>query len=83
MPNIIRVTAAVMVNDGMMLIAKRKPTARLPNLWERPGGTADLKIFSQTQPLRTGFNLAELRWCFLSQGSGLSGVGVRVQFNAL
>ena len=27
-----------MVNDGMMLIAKRKPTARLPNLWELPGG---------------------------------------------
>ena len=38
MPNIIRVAAAVMVNDGMMLIAKRKPTARLPNLWELPGG---------------------------------------------
>lgn len=38
MPNTIRVTAAVMVNDGMLLIAKRKPTARLPNLWELPGG---------------------------------------------
>ena len=36
--DIIRVTAAVLVHDGMMLIAKRKPTARLPNLWELPGG---------------------------------------------
>ncbi|HUV79022.1 MAG TPA: NUDIX domain-containing protein, partial [Desulfobacterales bacterium] len=35
---IIRVTAAIFVNDGMLLIAKRKPTARLPNLWEFPGG---------------------------------------------
>jgi len=34
----IRVTAAIMVHDGMLLIAKRKPTARLPNLWELPGG---------------------------------------------
>ena len=34
----IKVTAAVMVNDGMLLIAKRKPTGRLPNLWELPGG---------------------------------------------
>jgi len=33
-----RVTAAIMVHDGMLLIAKRKPTARLPNLWELPGG---------------------------------------------
>jgi len=41
MPNIIRVTAAVIVNDGMMLIAKRKPTARLPNLWELPGGKVE------------------------------------------
>jgi 8-oxo-dGTP diphosphatase len=38
MSNSIRVTAAIMVNDGMLLIAKRKPTARLPNLWELPGG---------------------------------------------
>jgi len=35
---IIKVTAAIFVNDGMLLIAKRKPTARLPNLWEFPGG---------------------------------------------
>lgn len=34
----IKVTAAIFVNDGMLLIAKRKPTARLPNLWELPGG---------------------------------------------
>jgi 8-oxo-dGTP diphosphatase len=35
---IIKVTAAIFVNDGMLLIAKRKSTARLPNLWEFPGG---------------------------------------------
>lgn len=34
----IRVTAAVILHDGMLLIAKRKPTGRLPNLWELPGG---------------------------------------------
>ena len=34
----IKVTAAVIVHEGMVLIAKRKPTARLPNLWELPGG---------------------------------------------
>lgn len=34
----IKVTAAIFVNDGMLLIAKRKSTARLPNLWELPGG---------------------------------------------
>jgi len=38
---IIRVTAAVIVNDGMLLIAKRKPMARLPNLWELPGGKVE------------------------------------------
>ena len=37
----IRVTAAVMVHDGMLLIAKRKPSARLPNLWELPGGKVE------------------------------------------
>ena len=36
-----QVTAAVMVNDGMLLIAKRKPTGRLPNLWELPGGKVE------------------------------------------
>jgi 8-oxo-dGTP diphosphatase len=34
----IKVTAAIFINDGMLLIAKRKSTARLPNLWELPGG---------------------------------------------
>ena len=34
----IKVTAAIFVNDGMLLIAKRKSTALLPNLWELPGG---------------------------------------------
>ena len=29
---IVKVTAAIFVNDGMLIIAKRKPTARLPNL---------------------------------------------------
>jgi len=37
----IKVTAAVMVNDEMLLIAKRKPTGRLPNLWELPGGKVE------------------------------------------
>ncbi|MFC1516243.1 (deoxy)nucleoside triphosphate pyrophosphohydrolase [Thermodesulfobacteriota bacterium] len=37
----IKVTAALLVIDGMMLIAKRKPTARLPNLWELPGGKVE------------------------------------------
>ena len=41
MVKIIRVTAAVIVNDGMLLIARRKPTARLPNLWELPGGKVE------------------------------------------
>jgi 8-oxo-dGTP diphosphatase len=36
--SMVKVTAAIFVNDGMLLIAKRKPTARLPNLWELPGG---------------------------------------------
>ncbi len=38
MTDIVRVTAAIFVNDGMLLIAKRKSTRRLPNLWEFPGG---------------------------------------------
>ena len=41
MVKIIRVTATIIVNDGMLLIAKRKPTARLPNLWELPGGKVE------------------------------------------
>jgi 8-oxo-dGTP diphosphatase len=37
----IRVTAAIIINSGKVLIAKRKPTARLPNLWEFPGGKVE------------------------------------------
>ncbi len=37
----IRVTAAILVNDGMLLIAKRRATARLPNLWDLPGGKVE------------------------------------------
>jgi 8-oxo-dGTP diphosphatase len=37
----IRVTAAIMAHDGMLLIAKRKSTARLGNLWELPGGKVE------------------------------------------
>ena len=38
----IKVTAALLVIDDMLLIAKRKPTARLPNLWELPGGKIEV-----------------------------------------
>ena len=34
----IQVTAAIVVKSGKVLIAKRNPKARLPNLWEFPGG---------------------------------------------
>ena len=34
----IQVTAAIVVESGKVLIAKRNPEARLPNLWEFPGG---------------------------------------------
>ena len=37
----IRVTAAILVQDGMLLIAKRGPSARLPNLWDLPGGKVE------------------------------------------
>ena len=37
----IQVTAAILVNDGMLLIAKRRATARLPNLWDLPGGKVE------------------------------------------
>ena len=39
----IRVTAAILVNDGMLLIAKRRATARLPNLWDLPGGEIEIE----------------------------------------
>lgn len=34
----IKVTAALIIDSGKVLIAKRKPTARLAGLWEFPGG---------------------------------------------
>ena len=37
----IQVTAAILVHDGMLLIAKRGPNARLPNLWDLPGGKVE------------------------------------------
>ncbi len=37
----IKVTAALLVHDEMLLIAKRRPTARLPDLWDLPGGKVE------------------------------------------
>ena len=34
----IHVTAAILVKDGQILIAKRKDTDKIPNKWEFPGG---------------------------------------------
>jgi 8-oxo-dGTP diphosphatase len=34
----IKVTAAIIVENSKVFIAKRNPTGRLPNLWEFPGG---------------------------------------------
>jgi 8-oxo-dGTP diphosphatase len=34
----ITVTAAILVKNSKILIAKRRPAARLPNKWEFPGG---------------------------------------------
>jgi len=36
--DMIKVTAAIIVEKRKVLIAMRKPTARLANLWEFPGG---------------------------------------------
>jgi 8-oxo-dGTP diphosphatase len=36
----INVTAAILVKDGKILIAKRKPGGKLPDKWEFPGGFA-------------------------------------------
>jgi 8-oxo-dGTP diphosphatase len=33
-----KVTAAIMIDNGKVLIAQRKPSARLALLWEFPGG---------------------------------------------
>ena len=38
MQNITRVTAAILINDEKIIIAKRKATDKLPNKWEFPGG---------------------------------------------
>jgi 8-oxo-dGTP diphosphatase len=37
-PEITRVTAAILINDEKIIIAKRKSTGKLPNKWEFPGG---------------------------------------------
>jgi len=36
--SMIRVSAGIIVHDGMLLIAKRRPAAVLPNAWVLPGG---------------------------------------------
>jgi 8-oxo-dGTP diphosphatase len=36
-----RVTAAILVDDGRVLITKRKSTDRLQNKWEFPGGSIE------------------------------------------
>ena len=41
MPEITRVTAAIMTNDEKIMIAKRKSTGKLPNKWEFPGGKVE------------------------------------------
>jgi 8-oxo-dGTP diphosphatase len=37
----IEVTAAILKNNGSLLIAQRKSTGRLPNKWEFPGGKVE------------------------------------------
>jgi len=37
----IEVTAAILNNNGRLLIAQRKSTSRLPNKWEFPGGKVE------------------------------------------
>ena len=38
MTSIIRVTAAIIVHEGSILIAQRHPSDRLAGMWEFPGG---------------------------------------------
>jgi 8-oxo-dGTP diphosphatase len=38
MDDLINVTAAILFYNGRLLIAKRKETGKLPNVWEFPGG---------------------------------------------
>jgi 8-oxo-dGTP diphosphatase len=40
-PEITRVTAAILINDEKIIIAKRKSTGKLPNKWEFPGGKVE------------------------------------------
>lgn len=41
-PEITRVTAAILINDEKIIIAKRKSTGKLPNKWEFPGGKIEI-----------------------------------------
>ena len=41
-PKITKVTAAILVNEGKIIIAKRKSTGKLPNKWEFPGGKIEI-----------------------------------------
>jgi len=41
MDDLINVTAAILYNNGRLLIAKRKETGKLPNVWEFPGGKVE------------------------------------------
>ncbi|BBO67108.1 NUDIX hydrolase [Desulfosarcina alkanivorans] len=38
MTSILRVTAAIIIHDGTILIAQRRPNDRLAGMWEFPGG---------------------------------------------
>jgi 8-oxo-dGTP diphosphatase len=40
--NIIKVTAAILVKDNKIIIAKRGPNDRLANKWEFPGGKVEI-----------------------------------------
>jgi len=40
-PTIVKVTAAIIVRDGKILIAQRHPTDRMAGLWEFPGGKVE------------------------------------------
>jgi 8-oxo-dGTP diphosphatase len=40
-PKITRVTAAILINNSKIIIAKRKSTGKLPNKWEFPGGKVE------------------------------------------
>ena len=37
----VKATAAIVIEGGKVLIAKRKPTVKLANLWEFPGGKVE------------------------------------------